>query len=226
MPYFTKEFSNFFTELKDSNHKEWFDANRTRYEQHVKKPFYHFLTDLIEAVKKYEPYLTLAPKDVVFRINRDIRFSKDKSPYKNNVAAVLCKYGKKDGGYPGLYVHFEANSVMLASGVWAPSKEELYAIRWAISENPTTLRKLMADKTFVKVCGEIKGEKNVRIEQEFMDEIKQTPELLFKQLYYEKIMPVDVLFQENLVETVMDFYKAVQPLNQYFGAIVEASRNS
>jgi uncharacterized protein (TIGR02453 family) len=223
--YFTPDFHKFFIELAENNHKDWFDLHRERYQKSVKEPFYRFLADFIEAQKKLEPYIVAEPKHVAFRINRDIRFSKNKSPYKTHVAAAICKYGKKETAFPGIYLHFDAEKVLIASGVWAPTKEELYAIRWAISENPKPFYELINQAEFKSVFGEIKGEKNKRIESEFSEESKVIPELFFKQFFYEKELPKKVLYSENLIEEIITIYATALSLNRYFGAIIEQCRN-
>ena len=96
MSYFSEDFLRFFKELAGNNNKEWFDLNRKRYFKEVKDPFHHFIEDLIAAVQKEDSNVNIAPKDAIFRINRDVRFSKDKTPYKLQVSAIISKGGKKD----------------------------------------------------------------------------------------------------------------------------------
>jgi uncharacterized protein (TIGR02453 family) len=105
MSHFSKDFLAFFEELAGDNNKDWFDANRTRYHEVVKDPWYAFVQQIIDEVRKDDPDLHLEPKQAVFRINRDIRFSKNKQPYKTHVAAVISRGGRKELTYPGLYVH-------------------------------------------------------------------------------------------------------------------------
>ena len=96
MAYFDTDYLEFFKELAGNNHKEWFDIHRKRYEQSVKIPMQVFVKDLILALKRIDKEIQIEPKDAIFRINRDIRFSKDKSPYKLQSSAIISKYGKKD----------------------------------------------------------------------------------------------------------------------------------
>ncbi len=91
MAFFTEDFLNFFIELAPNNHKDWFDLNRKRCEESIKKPFYAFTQHLIDRITKSDAaFKDLLAKDCVFRINRDIRFSKDKSPYKLQYSAVIA----------------------------------------------------------------------------------------------------------------------------------------
>ena len=95
--YFSPDFLQFFKELAANNHKEWFDENRKRYETVVKKPFEVFVQHAIDEMAKLDPRLSeLDPKKCIFRINRDIRFSKDKAPYKLNRSAAISVGGRND----------------------------------------------------------------------------------------------------------------------------------
>ena len=85
MAWFTSDFNTFFKDLARNNNKEWFDANRKRYEASMKQPFESFTTEVIKRVAKHDKSVKIGPKEAIFRINRDIRFSKDKTPYKTGV---------------------------------------------------------------------------------------------------------------------------------------------
>ncbi|MBK8657755.1 MAG: TIGR02453 family protein [Bacteroidetes bacterium] len=100
MKYFNKEFFTFFDGLKKNNNKEWFDKNRSIYEQEVKLPFRQLVEDITAKMTKDLPELNQNISKAIFRINRDIRFAKDKSPYKTNVGAILSRTGTKDQIYP------------------------------------------------------------------------------------------------------------------------------
>ena len=89
---FNEEYLDFFKELAQFNKKEWFDENRKRYEKSVKIPFKKFVTELIQEIQKIDPEVEIEAKDAVFRINRDIRFSKDKTPYKIQMSAILRRW--------------------------------------------------------------------------------------------------------------------------------------
>ena len=105
MAYFTQDFIDFFQELSANNHREWFHANKKRYEQQVKVPFQSFVQLMIDRVQEVDRNVVLTPKDAIFRINRDIRFSADKTPYKTNVSAIISSGGKKDKNDPRWLVH-------------------------------------------------------------------------------------------------------------------------
>jgi hypothetical protein len=103
MTCFTTDFNAFFMDLAKNNNKEWFDANRKRYESSVKKPFHAFVGEAIQRIGKLDRTVAIEPKEAIFRINRDIRFSKDKTPYKLSCSAIISPAGRKDHAVPGLY---------------------------------------------------------------------------------------------------------------------------
>jgi len=221
---FDKSFIAFYKELNENNHKDWFDQNRSRYEKEVKKPLNNFANALLEKVKLHEPYITQQAKDCLFRINRDIRFSQNKNPYKTHAAVYVNKYGRKDAAFPGFYVHIEPEFVQIASGVYMASKPEIYAIRWALSEDAEPFRKLYKDKNFIKYFKDIKGDKNVRVEPEFKEAVAFTPEILFKQFYYEANLPTESIYKSDFLDLLMEHYLAAKPLNNYLGSLIEKAR--
>jgi len=115
---FTETYIQFFQDLANNNVREWFHANKKTYETAVKKPFYKFVEQLIEEIRLVNPDILITPKDAIFRINRDIRFSKDKSPYKLNMSAAISKYGKKGNTCPGLYNDTGAEYVYVTRGAY------------------------------------------------------------------------------------------------------------
>jgi len=118
----------FLKELKKHNHKEWFEANRKQYDA-AKNDFAELVQSVIEKFgKKDESIATLKAKDCMFRINRDVRFSKDKSPYKTNMGASIVKGGKKSP-LAGYYFHFEPGNSFVGGGSWMPEPEGLKKIR-------------------------------------------------------------------------------------------------
>ena len=210
MSYFTKEFVSFFKELAKNNNKEWFHAHKKEYEEYVKKPFYTFIQDLINAMKEGDPEMELEVKNAVFRINRDIRFSKDKSPYKNFVAAAVSRGGRKDMQYPGIYVHLEPGNFMIAGGCFMPDKNNLQKLRQYIVDHQSEIEVALADKKFIKTFGGLaEGERNKILPAPFKEHGKEIPLLYNKQYYFFTTEKDESIFQhKNLVKHVMKHYEA------------------
>jgi uncharacterized protein (TIGR02453 family) len=148
-PYFSPDFFRFLKELKANNNREWFQANKERYEKTVRDPFLDFITDLAAPLKKIAPHVVVDPRPVggsMFRIYRDVRFSKDKSPYKTAIAAHF-RHGKGgDISAPGYYLHLEPGDCMIGGGIWHPEPPTLKRIRDAIVANPRKWQKITGGK--------------------------------------------------------------------------------
>ncbi|MBD3638898.1 MAG: DUF2461 domain-containing protein [Crocinitomicaceae bacterium] len=218
MTYFDKDYFDFFKELAANNNKDWFDANRKRYENSVKKPFEKFISDLISEINKIDSKVAIQPKDAIFRINRDIRFSKDKTPYKLNRSAIVSPVGKKDKANPGLYVEISPEHCRVYGGVYMPDKHQLYNIRETIANEPKKLEKLMSDNKFKEVFGEVRGEKNKIIPKEFKEVGEKADIIYNKQFYwFTQFKPEDAL-KSDFMKKTMDAYKANKKLMDYFAA--------
>ncbi|WP_336514988.1 DUF2461 domain-containing protein [Pollutibacter soli] len=140
----------FLKELKKNNNKSWFDAHRPAYEA-ARKDFELFIQQLIDLTGKKDPELAgIKAKECLFRINRDVRFSKDKSPYKSNFGASINRGGKKSifGGY---YFHFEPGNSFIGGGLWAPMPQELQKVRQEIDYCFDEFSKLVNAKKFKDV---------------------------------------------------------------------------
>lgn len=145
----TKEAIAFIDDLGKNNNTEWMHANKKRYEAY-KKDYHQFIASVLEQMKILDPSLeALEVKNCTFRINRDIRFSKDKAPYKTNIALWIStnKFRKNSAGY---YVHFEKGNSFIAGGLWQPEPNDLKKIRQEIAFFNDDLQKILTEKSFVK----------------------------------------------------------------------------
>jgi uncharacterized protein (TIGR02453 family) len=135
--YFSPELFAFLKQLKRNNKREWFLKNRERYEELVRQPAARFITDFGFHLRKISPWLKADPKPnggSLFRIYRDVRFSKDKSPYKTHIGMNFFHAGAKEAVHgAGYYLHFEPDGCFLAGGCWQPDPRSLAKIRDAIA---------------------------------------------------------------------------------------------
>ena len=139
MAYFTRETFAFLKDLAEHNERDWFEANRPRYEAHVKEPAQRFILAVGEELDRISPHLRADPRPVggsLFRIYRDVRFSKDKRPYKTHTGIQFRHHRGKDAHAPGLYLHIEPRSCFLGLGAWRPAGPALRKIRTALVEDP------------------------------------------------------------------------------------------
>ncbi len=151
----------FLSDLKKNNEKEWFNNNRSRYIE-AKTNFESFVQAVIDEITKFDPILKgLEAKTCMYRINRDIRFSNDKTIYKTYMGAFIVKGGKNNGDkYAGYYFHVEpGNSSMIAGGAYIPPMPWLTAIREKIDEQGDKFLKILNNKDIKSFFGEIEGEK-------------------------------------------------------------------
>ena len=205
----------FLRTLKKNNNKPWFDANRPKYEA-AKADFIQFIQRVIDTHGKKDPAIhNLVAKDCLFRINRDIRFSQNKEPYKTHVAASISPAGRKSPGVPGFYVHFGADEVFTGGGAYMVEKDHIYNIRSAIAASPDEFNALIQDKIFKKKYGEIRGEKNKMIPVEFREAHTRQPLIANKQFYYMAEIRPDILLKKDLPDRLMEYYHAGRPVNSF-----------
>ncbi len=213
--YFDEDFLDFFKELAANNNKEWFDSNRKRYEQTVKKPFEVFIQDLISEVQKIDSSVQIAPKDAIFRINRDIRFSKDKAPYKLDRTAVISEAGRKDKSVPGMYVGLGPEKLTLGGGAYVLDPNQLQRLRAKIVEENTRFEKILKDDAFKRYFPKLLGEENKRLPANFSEAATKQPLLFKKQLYYMHYLEPELITSSELLPTAVDHFKAGFPMQEF-----------
>jgi uncharacterized protein (TIGR02453 family) len=215
--YINNSFVTFFKGLIENNNKEWFDANRKIYENEVKKPFAIMVDDAIKALQRINPDIQILAKDAIFRINRDIRFSADKTPYKTHVSAAIAKGGKKDMVNPGIYFELTPENFTIYSGVYMPDKTQLEDIRAHIFRNAERFKQLITNEEFLSICdGGIHGEKQKRIDKDYDALSDEIPVIRNKQFYYFKKHPIEEAINGKPIEKIIAFYQAALPLNLFF----------
>ncbi len=204
----------FLSQLKENNNREWFNAHKDLFETALQefKSFMQHVYQAIAATDSIEP-----PK--VFRIYRDLRFSKDKTPFKTNFGAYFMR-GK--GGY---YFHLEPGNIFGGGGFWHPEKEDLFRIRKELEYNPTDIKKITRTASFKKYFDEIKGDELKTIpkgfdkEAEAADLIRKKDFLLLKR-YTDKQAQAPG-FREEMI----DVFKAAKPFLVYMSDVLSTDLN-
>ena len=215
MPYFTKETLGLLKKLKKNNNREWFNENKPEYIKYVKEPFEVFIGDLIEGLSPFIEDLAITPKDAIFRIYRDVRFSKDKTPYKTKISAVVSPGGRKNRTMPGLYLEITPDDMRIYSGLYELDVKALFSVRSHISGNLDEFNKLISNTKFVKTFTEIKGDKNKRIPKEFDEDALKQPLLYNKQFYFFTSLPAKTIYEEGLIKKITDTYAIAQPVSEF-----------
>lgn len=213
--YFTQDFLDFFKELAANNHKDWMDANKKRYLSNVKLPFEQFVEALTQEVSSFDEPIEGKASDAIFRINRDIRFSADKTPYKTNRTALISKYGRKNNAYPGYYVFISPEKCMIGGGAYFLEKDALYKVRQEIAYNLEEFASIINEKKFKKHFPEILGEKSKLLPKEFQEDAQVEPLLFNKGFYFMKDFPASLILEENCISTITEAMKAAKPFNDF-----------
>jgi len=221
MKYFEKHFVKFFKELEKNNHKEWFHENKKRYELNVKTPFANFVGDLILAIHKEDDSLQVEAKDCILRINRDIRFAKDKTPYNLHRTAFISPTGRKDKTIPGFFVRLSPKIVGIMGGCFSVEKDQLKNIRNAISQDPKAFRKLIEADSFISKFDGIKGELMKRIPKDLQAAVDAEPLVANKQFYFVTELDPKLMLEDNLIETLMEYWHVMRPVNEYLRQAME-----
>lgn len=214
--HFTPDFLNFFIELAPNNNKDWFDINRDRYKKSVKEPFETFVEKLIVELRKTEDLpKDLKASDCIFRINKDIRFSKDKSPYKLQATAAISKGGKKDMVNPGVYFELGPEHLGIYTGIYMPEKEQLNQIRHYIAKNNTEFEKIISDKKLIQIYGEVKGEKSKILPPDLKPFAVKQPLVFNKQFYLVHTTSPEIIVEKDVLKYIVDTYKAAKKFNEF-----------
>lgn len=221
MAYFTQDYLDFFKELAANNHKDWFHENKKRYEKSVKEPFNVFVQDIIDSTAKIDDRFAGQAKDAVFRIYKDVRFSKDKTPYKLQSSALIAPGGRKLGmGTPGMYLELGPEHFRFYSGLYMLEKDVLQRVREYIMSNSNQLDKLLAEKQFVENFGELRGEKNKVLPKEFKEAAEQQPLLFNKQFYFFATLEPETVLRDDLADVVMEHFAASQPMRKFLTSAI------
>lgn len=221
MGWFTDDLNRFFKDLAKNNNKEWFDANRKRYEESVKEPFHRFTAEAIKRISKLDKAMAIEPKEAIFRINRDIRFSKDKTPYKLNVSAIISPAGRKDHTQPGIYYELGPDGVKFYGGAYLPDRDQLQRIRTAIMRDGKGFRKVIGAKPFTALFGEVQGEANKVLPAEFKAAAAKEPLIANKQFYIGAELPAKVAGDPKLLDLLMEHYAAMRPFNAWLAGALK-----
>ena len=214
----------FLKDLKKNNTKEWFDANRKVYEA-AKKDFLDLTEAVLKDIAAKDKTLShLEPKKCVFRINRDVRFSKDKSPYKTNMGMSISKGGKSEMS-AGYYFHLEPGACFIGGGIYMPMPDEVKKIRQEIDYNWDEFKKIISAKKFVTVFGDVtkSAEFSLVRPPKGYDENNPAIDYIKLKSWIASTALQDVeLADKNLSKKIVSVFEAMKPLIDFLNrGIVE-----
>jgi uncharacterized protein (TIGR02453 family) len=213
MPVISKDTFHFLNQIKLNNNKPWFEKNRSLYER-ARAEYLGFVTSLVEGIRKIEGIPEKEPVKYIQRIYRDIRFSKDKTPYKTFFSSIIDR-GPENRKSP-LYIQIQPGKSMMGGGVWDPPPETLKMIRQEIDYNSAGLNKIIHSKEFIKYFGKISGAKLARPPKGYEADNPNIEFLKFKQFFVVRNFDDDLVLSHRMIPEILKSYKAALPFFAFF----------
>lgn len=209
---------SFLRDLKNNNSKDWFDENRKVYEA-AKADFVSFVQQVIDKFSQIDNSIQFVKaKDCIFRINRDIRFSNDKSPYKTNFGAFITKNGKKPMNMAGYYFHLEPGNSFAGGGVYMPMPPELKKIRMAIDTNYPEFLQIINNEPFASVFGQLDKDPDcilTRVPKGYEADNPAAEYLKYKSFTAVVNLEDKELNTDTLMNKTIAAFEALKPLNDF-----------
>jgi len=220
-PHITPELFAFMTDLAANNDREWFKANQSRYEETVREPLRAFIRDLDRPLESISPHVVADDRKSggsLFRIHRDTRFSKDKSPYKTFAGVQFRHEAGKDAHAPGYYLHLDPGNVFVGAGCWRPAREALESIRDAIAEDPD--RWAEARDAVVAAGFAFEGESLKRPPRGYAPEHPRIDDLKRKDFIAVRHLPDEAVFEPDFVTIFAGMCSDAAPLMRFLTSAI------
>ena len=219
--YITSETFRFLRELKSDNNRQWFDANKDRYVNRVRAPLLRFIEDFAPRLRRISKHFVANPKPVggsMFRIYRDTRFSRDKSPYKTYIGIQFRHEAGKDAHAPGFYVHIEPGQVFAGAGMWHPDGASLRLIREAIVEKPGPWRRVL--RSLAEYDLGLGGESLKRVPRGFPSEHPLADDLRRKDFITTATFTEREAIKPDFIDEIFTCYRRMAPLPRFLARAI------
>lgn len=220
---FPRDFFKFFNELKKNNTRDWFTANKPRYYESVVQPMGEYIVSIAPHLERISPFYKADPKPhngSMFRIYRDTRFSKDKTPYKTHAACHFRHKAGRDAHAPGFYLHIETDRISIGGGIWRPPSKQLGLIREFIADNPSAWEKL-ARSSVLKKMGGVQGDSLKRPPRGYDPDAKHIEDLKRKSFYLMSDADAELALGPELVTESARVFRAAAKLNHFITDALE-----
>jgi len=214
----------FFRGLARNNNRDWFLPRKAVFDEKVKEPMRQLVEALNGEIRRFAPLHVADPNKAIYRIYRDTRFSKDKKPYKEHLAAHFPRQGMGRDGAAGYYLAVSHKSVAVGGGVYMPSPDMLRTLRNHIAERPAEFRKLIGSKIVRELFGEMHGDALSRVPKGFAADHPVADLLRYKQYVFYVDMPPDLVTSPELFGEVRKRFQALTPLVDFLNAPLAAAR--
>jgi len=216
-----KDLLDFLEQLKENNDRQWFQQHKSQFEE-AKTEIESFVSSIIPMIAKYDQGVRFVEaKDCIFRIFRDVRFAKDKSPYKINMGAWITPSGRKSSG-PGYYIHFQPGESFLSAGVYMPEPEALKKIRKEIYYNVSEFKGILEDGKLKKYFhGLAEMDKAKSAPKDFPKDFQDIDLLKNKHYILTHPMSDKIICRDDFNELVVKVFQSAQPFNRFLGRALE-----
>ena len=217
-PGFPPEALEFFRGLRKNNNRDWFQPRKALYEEQVRGPMRELVEALNRDLSKFAPEYVTDPEKAVFRIYRDTRFSPDKTPYKDHVAASFRPRSASAHGHGGFYVAVSDQEVAIGGGVYAPDPTTLLAVRQHVGAKHEEFRKIVSAAAVRKLLGEVQGEKLTRVPKGFPADHPAADLLRFKSYVLYVTLPPELAVTREFYGEVSRRFRAIAPFVHFLTA--------
>lgn len=212
----------FLRDLERNNQRAWFESHRPDYEA-AHERFREFVTALIFEIAEFDDLAGVTSEECIFRIYRDLRFSKDKTPYKTYMSAAIGQGGKRSKNFPYYLSVSPNNQSMLACGCHDPSSAQLFSWRNAVDKDSSTLKKIIGRNDFIAAFGGLSGEKLARAPQGYSPSHPDIGLLRLKNITIRHSVTDEELLSPSVVQAGAAVFRTMKPFRDYLRSIITAS---
>ena len=223
-PGFPEEGIQFFRGLARNNNRDWFLPRKSIFEEKVKQPMHELVSALNASLLEYAPEYVTDPAKAVYRFYRDTRFSKDKSPYKQQIAASFRRRGLERHDGAGFYFSVSHKEIAVGGGIYMPAPETLLAVRNRIARDHETFRRITTSRTVRKLLGEVQGEQLSRTPKGFACGHPADDLLRMKQFLLYIELPPDSVTTSRLLREIDSRFRAMTPFLEFLNAPLVSTR--
>ena len=225
-PGFSREAMQFFRGLSRNNNREWFLPRKPAFEEYVKQPMHDLVGQINAALRTFAPEYVTEPSKAVYRFYRDTRFSKDKTPYKDHIAASFHHRALTGQGAAGFYFHVSHKDVGIGGGVYMTMPGTLLAIRNHLAAEPAAFRKILKAPAVKKLFGEMQGEQLTRVPKGFTPGHPAADLVRYKQFLLWTELPPDVATSKELYPEIIKRFRAMAPFLRFLNAPLKPQKKA
>ena len=222
---FSSSFFDYFIELADNNERSWFNANKERYREEVVAPIILLITSMAPRLEKISKQFVADPRPnggSLFRIYRDVRFSRDKRPYKEHAACQFRHNAGRDAHAPGFYIHLAPDEVIFGGGIWLPPSAQLKMVRDAIAKDVTGWRRITRNKKLKDTFGSIAGDGLTRPPKGFDGDHPLIEDIKRKSFFAMRHEKPRIAGSARFLDEVEATFQAASPLMRFLCRAVDA----